>query len=406
MIIQKYNLNMIPDKVPVMVRVSQYDQYSRTIIFSLYDGALEYEIPTGSTISVRGTKPDHTGFEYPCTFEGNEVSFDIEPQQTVLSGLVPSEIRITSNNEIVGSCNFIINVEPTPLDESTVISDTELPLIEEASQAAVIAQGAAARAEEEADRAEQVLSTAVKSVNNELPDAQGNVDVVALPDGGTAGQILTKQSSTDGDADWENPLINYEITGSVPSPTPLNADQLEGHPASYFATKNDLSLAQTNLADSETSPSTHSYSVGQYLVYNGQLYRVKRAISVGESLVVGTNIVSTSIGFELTKERLSSSLIGANTGYTFSNVEISRVGNIYQISADVTGTINANDTTIGNVESSLRPSTSLYGSGRYGVSGSYTHSATAMLLANGTIRIMGNHTDTGNLASFTFIYML
>lgn len=234
MIIQKYNLNMIPDKVPVMVRVSQYDQYSRTIIFSLYDGAIEYEIPSGSTISVRGTKPDHTGFEYPCTFEGNEVSFNIEPQQTVLSGLVPSEIRITSNNEIVGSCNFIINVEPTPLDESTVISDTELPLIEEASQAAVIAQGAAARAEAEADRAEQVLSTAVKSVNNELPDANGNVDVVALPDGGTAGQILTKQSSTDGDADWENPLINYEETGSVPSPTPLNADQLQGHPASYF----------------------------------------------------------------------------------------------------------------------------------------------------------------------------
>lgn len=181
MIIQKYNLNMIPDKVPVMVRVSQYDQFSRTIRFSLYDGAIEYEIPTGSTITVRGTKPDHTGFEYPCTFEGNEVSFNIEPQQTVLSGLVPSEIRITSNNEIVGSCNFIINVEPTPLDESTVISDTELPLIEEASQAAVIAQGAAARAEAEADRAEQVLSTAVKSVNNELPDAQGNVEI-AIPD--------------------------------------------------------------------------------------------------------------------------------------------------------------------------------------------------------------------------------
>lgn len=268
MIIQKYNLNMIPDKVPVMVRVSQYDQFSRTIIFSLYDGATEYEIPSGSTISVRGTKPDHTGFEYPCTFEGNEVSFDIEPQQTVLSGLVPSEIRITSNNEIVGSCNFIINVEPTPLDESTVISDTELPLIEEASQAAVIAQGAAARAEEEADRAEQVLSTAVKSVNNELPDAQGNVDVVALPDGGTTGQILTKQSSTDGDADWENPLINYEITGSVPSATPLNADQLQGHPASYYQKlltagngidiSNDVisSFSRIELVWSNSSPTT------------------------------------------------------------------------------------------------------------------------------------------------------
>lgn len=181
MINQIYKLNMIPDKVPVMVRVSQYDQYSRTIIFDLYDGAIEYEIPAGSTLTIRGTKPDKTGFEYPCTFVGNRVEFLLEPQVSVISGLVPAELRITSSNEIVGSCNFIFNVEETPLDKDTIISDTELPLIEEASQAAVIAQGAAARAEEEADRASQVLASAVKSVNNELPDSQGNVEI-EIPD--------------------------------------------------------------------------------------------------------------------------------------------------------------------------------------------------------------------------------
>lgn len=49
------------------------------------------------------------------------------------------------------------------------------------------------------------IATSVQSVNNTTPDAQGNVDVVALPDGGTVGQVLTKQSSLDGDADWEDP---------------------------------------------------------------------------------------------------------------------------------------------------------------------------------------------------------
>lgn len=49
------------------------------------------------------------------------------------------------------------------------------------------------------------ISSSVQSVNNITPDAQGNVDVVALPDGGTIGQVLTKQSSLDGDADWEDP---------------------------------------------------------------------------------------------------------------------------------------------------------------------------------------------------------
>ena len=48
-------------------------------------------------------------------------------------------------------------------------------------------------------------ASSVQSVNNTAPDEQGNVDIVALPDGGTAGQVLTKQSSVDGDADWEDP---------------------------------------------------------------------------------------------------------------------------------------------------------------------------------------------------------
>ena len=49
------------------------------------------------------------------------------------------------------------------------------------------------------------IGTAVQTVNNTAPDASGNVDVVALPPGGTTGQVLTKVSNTSGDADWEDP---------------------------------------------------------------------------------------------------------------------------------------------------------------------------------------------------------
>jgi hypothetical protein len=55
------------------------------------------------------------------------------------------------------------------------------------------------------DAAAAKAASSVQSVNNTTPDAQGNVDIVALPDGGTVGQVLTKQSSVDGDADWEDP---------------------------------------------------------------------------------------------------------------------------------------------------------------------------------------------------------
>lgn len=198
MITQKYNLNLIPDKVPVQVNCSQYDALSRTIEFTIYDGAVLYEIPSGTTATVRGTKSDNTGFEYPCTIDGSTVSFDIQDQMTIFNGRVPCEIRLT-NNGILGTCNFCLNVEPTPLDPDVTISDTYLPLLEDAEQNAI-------RAEQAADQAESLLSSTVKSVNNVLPDANGNVNVSgALPAGGTAGQILIKQSSAEGDATW-NPI--------------------------------------------------------------------------------------------------------------------------------------------------------------------------------------------------------
>lgn len=55
------------------------------------------------------------------------------------------------------------------------------------------------------DTAAAKAASSVQTVNNTPPDASGNVDVVALPSGGTLGQVLTKQSSVDGDADWEDP---------------------------------------------------------------------------------------------------------------------------------------------------------------------------------------------------------
>ena len=55
-----------------------------------------------------------------------------------------------------------------------------------------------------------------------------------------------------------------------------------------------------SLATIEASPATSNYSVGSFLVYNGTLYKVTRAIAAGEALVVGTNISATTAGAELT----------------------------------------------------------------------------------------------------------
>ena len=67
-------------------------------------------------------------------------------------------------------------------------------------------------------------ANAVHSVNGQAPDESGNVSVSAeLPDG----------------------LVKYNSLSTVEAVTPLNADTLETHPASYFATASDVSALQS-----------------------------------------------------------------------------------------------------------------------------------------------------------------
>ena len=78
-------------------------------------------------------------------------------------------------------------------------------------------------------------ANAVHSVNGQAPDASGNVSVTAeLPDG----------------------LVKYNSLSTVEAVTPLNADTLENHPASYFATTSDMSALQTNVSTLQTNVST------------------------------------------------------------------------------------------------------------------------------------------------------
>lgn len=147
MITQTYNLNLIPSSAPLVVHCSRYDKNSRTLSFNIFDGDLLYSIPNGTLVTIRGTKPDKTGFSYSCTFEDSIVSVDIQEQMTVVSGDVECEIRLTNGDEILGTANFILRVERSALADDTVISETDLPAVENAEQYALRAEAAALETE-------------------------------------------------------------------------------------------------------------------------------------------------------------------------------------------------------------------------------------------------------------------
>lgn len=136
MITQTHDLNLIPGSVPPVVHVTQYDKTARTLVFNLWDGETSFSVPSGAAVTIRGTKPDGNGFEYTATASGSTVSMDLQQQMATCAGSVRCELRIASGTQIIGTADFILEVKPSALNESTPLSETELPLIEKAAEGA------------------------------------------------------------------------------------------------------------------------------------------------------------------------------------------------------------------------------------------------------------------------------
>ena len=126
---QSNNIQVAPEGVMPIVHASQYD-FGREIKFYLYDGSTAYTPPVGSTINVEGIKSDGNAFSYECTWSGNQVTFELTQQMTVLAETVTCELRIIDSTDMnIGTLNFKLQVEKSPIDDSTQISDTEIPAI-------------------------------------------------------------------------------------------------------------------------------------------------------------------------------------------------------------------------------------------------------------------------------------
>ena len=107
MIVNTYNLNMIPDRVLPLVMVSQYDS-SRTIVFNLFNGTEEYQ-PTSAKVLI-GTN------QYEGQVSGNQVTFNVPSELTQTAQYLFGEIVATDSNGKMGSLNFKFKVDSTPLE--------------------------------------------------------------------------------------------------------------------------------------------------------------------------------------------------------------------------------------------------------------------------------------------------
>lgn len=132
-IVQEFNLDMIPQTVPVVIPVNQYDTGTGRLVIKLYRGLTPYS-PSSATVKIQGTKPDKKGFEYPATISGNTVTANLTQQMTACYGDVRTQIVVTENTGETGTFVFLLRVQKSALEEDTDISETVLPDIIDAAE--------------------------------------------------------------------------------------------------------------------------------------------------------------------------------------------------------------------------------------------------------------------------------
>mgnify|MGYP001623656656 CR=1 FL=1 len=192
------------------VYAKQYDENTRDVHITLYDGGVMWSIPAGTTAVVRYRKPDKKGGIYDELPNGDPacivntgsgtINITLAPEVLTCPGDVLVDVVLVSGNDALATFNFVVNVERSPSDGTTpsnnyykyqtladineAVSNAE-NAAENAEDAANTAQISAQNAANAADNAAAALASAVRSVNGRKPDSSGNVDVTG--GSGTAG---------------------------------------------------------------------------------------------------------------------------------------------------------------------------------------------------------------------------
>lgn len=192
---QTFNLDLIPQGVPPIVHVSQYDK-GQTWDIHLYENGIVFPVPANTSAAIQGTKPDSTGFQFPAVItEGdNVVTFTLEQQMTVFSGDIDCELVLVNGDDQVATINFILSVEPTTLDDDTVISETQLPLIEQAAELGAVINNYATQIHADAATASTAATTATSAAESTAADA---ATATQAADDAQAGQTAAATSASN-----------------------------------------------------------------------------------------------------------------------------------------------------------------------------------------------------------------
>ena len=113
---QIINVDLIPGKVMPILHASQFD-IGRALGVKLYNGGAVYNLAGTEVVSVSVRKPDGNIVTETLTNSGgNELEIITTEQMTACAGASLCEIKIEDSGDVIGSANFVLEVEEDPLD--------------------------------------------------------------------------------------------------------------------------------------------------------------------------------------------------------------------------------------------------------------------------------------------------
>ena len=128
-----------PTGLEAFVRLSQ-NENGRRLYFAINGG----EIPTGSTATLSGTKPDGVVYSKTGTISGNVVTILEDVQLTAAAGPWPAKLRILNGGNVVATGRIRFVIDKDPVAAGAVPSDSQLEgLVAEAAAYAEAAKDGA-----------------------------------------------------------------------------------------------------------------------------------------------------------------------------------------------------------------------------------------------------------------------
>lgn len=134
-ITQNYDIDLRATGEFPVVKMSQFDTGSRTIVFTVYDGHELAQID-GMVARVDGTRSDGVEFSSTCTVgTGSKVSFTISQEMTKTAGKHAAELVLfDASGNPIGTQNFIIDVEPATMLRDSAASADDRTLYDQYTQ--------------------------------------------------------------------------------------------------------------------------------------------------------------------------------------------------------------------------------------------------------------------------------